>query len=489
MMFEDDAFYALKPGQAPKSTSYLHGFYNQMTEPPAILALIITVCGVCSSIVVPTIMTKYKNGEQGASLFALLAALTVIIGARVVQSLYWAKMDYSRLEYGMRDIIIFSAVIFFTTGSTFIFFGNYINIIIYIYTFLCAIAVWNFHGLATVFIPADSVHYDLPIETRIQYINAIIFALIFLLFAGAAAMLLLGNGANEPWVCAILLPVAPLILFNMAHSHQLSAWPKLIINNKHLAPERIEERLEAIIGVDDAIFRKKRGVISSFKQYREAYRPLLLRRANKRDIPLIRDIYIKNFSYVLERILPETGLTSREVLLVMLNSSWGLGVFGYLRFYIIEVDGTAVGFLMPEFHTEPRIYSLLDRASLAFFFLRRAGPGGLLALLRDLKAVSAYQSRPGLKELCIRYLAISETHAKQGYASRVVRLLRQAYIESSTNGFRAQTIVAHVREGNLASIKLFEKARFTRQPVDANLSDDPLAQAAQCLLVFKLVAS
>ncbi|RYE59727.1 MAG: N-acetyltransferase [Oxalobacteraceae bacterium] len=188
-------------------------------------------------------------------------------------------------------------------------------------------------------------------------------------------------------------------------------------------------------------------------------------------------------------MFPGIMMSKPELMSRLLHSSYGLGVLGYLRFYIIEVDGEEAGMVMPQFGVEPDLYSWLDHIMLIRFLRSHIGWNGVRQVLRNAKALRALQAKPGLKELRINYVAISDEHQGRGYASSVIRLLRLAYMQSSTNNCRVLMITAFVRANNTASVKLFEKARFVRQDIDADPASDPTRGTESSLIRYVLTAS
>ena len=487
MIFEEDAFYSFKPESERKNTSYLHKFYSEVTKPQAILVTLAWVMGWGSTQIYPLISEKIQRNDRFSTLFIILVIITVIIGIRIIQSLYLANKDYSRIKFGIFDLIVFGAVMMYISGIVVFMLADHILWILIIYAGLCALAALNFAQLASSRVPSDARHLDIPIEQRIQIINTIIFIIFFVAFAVTAVLVLIDEQIDALWLCAPLLPVIPLVILNMIHSHQLSAWPKLTVDNKHLKPGRIEERLAAIVGADEVVFKRKRNVASAFREYSKVYKRVTLRRAGSSDRGLIADLYLQDFGYVVDHMTAGTGLDSRDLVSRLLVNSFGLGAFGYLRFYIIEVEGEIAGMVMPEFRTEPGLYRQAGHIPLAWFLLRRIGFSGTRQVYGKARRLRLLEPVPRLNELRINYLAV--TAPNQGTGFRVISLLKQAFLNSSVNGFEAHEITAFVRERNAASVRLFEKAGFRSCTTQSVETEDSLSAGQGRLLRFTLNAT
>lgn len=454
-----------------RSNDTMDQLYELLIKPHSIVVIVGTYFGLFNMDLLDYI-EKATKGDQYSAAHLSVLLLSVVVGARVIQSLYLARRDYSRLDSSPIDIPIFLMVIIFTSGGLLKIKAT--PLVLAIYTILAFAGTLNFFYLYIKRIHRSD-EFDYPIERKIQAVNAAVF---FCLTGLTTVAALAGHRENYKLLHWAIAASCILTLINIVHSQHLTMLPKFLLRNE---PDSIANSIKT--------FREIFGHILALKKDEEiagalfARRPADFRliktvRATAADADLICMELLRSFPYIFKYIFDATDERLRSTLRRMIASVGGLGTLGYLSFYfIVNDEGEKVGLFKIDTAHGNWLYRMVEVASLPFTLAFGLRTLKILGIWRRAHRALSGQAPPQRKELRLTYLIIFSRHRKRGYGAAFLRLLQNAFLYSNTNDIIAECITLFVREKNLAAIHLFERTGFSPLKRDSQDLPDPFAEA------------
>jgi ribosomal protein S18 acetylase RimI-like enzyme len=446
-----------------RGSFYFSKFYDALQEPHAILAVFIGYVGFFK----PEIFVQHLNGaasrNSADTLYLVLLVLSFFVTMRVLQSVYLASRDYENLETYLWGVISFACVGVFLGIFTSYSIGKLTSLtLLMIYVALALIGALNFLYLWRFKIPKKSDFYDYPMEARIQAINTFVFVMVAacLLYA-ARCVSRDGDVSGSGWMAVVVACV--LIIFNMAHSHQLTMMSKFLFKNDIDAPDKKVEIFKEFFwresyGVDDYGIKE-----NFFGMDFGVFRPIRSVRADKGDVDKIADHLLDRFGYVFEYIFAtQSGSRLRAAVVALLTAANGLGSHGYMHYYILMSEGRAVGFIKLDSFDGSVIYRSLGALILSFRLAMVLGVFSLYGIYRRSKEVACSQPGPEHGEIRITYFLIFPEYRDKNlqYGSYALNLLVGALIRSFTNDIAVEKLTLFVRSGNDKAVRLFERVGF-----------------------------
>ena len=456
----------------------LVSFYNVLTHPTGILATIVFFFVLLHQEILIDIK-NFIGGDNAAYMNILLFFFTMVLGVRLVHSIFLAKRDYKNLKIGFLDIIIFLFVILFATGGVLnlvrYFIGSgaeYHRFIITLYAAAGFLGTINFFMLWVSRIPKDSEMFDYSIEKHIQRINTFIFSYLTLIFI--LMIYLIGNEPIDKYLFSIIFGSgAILLILNIIHSEQLTYKPKYLLTNKNDTIEALinefKTKFSHIVGTKKS--SAIRDLITNGRYVKENF--IKTARATPKDVEFISSQLLHHFGYVFKYI---TGIEDGEVLEKILNkiilSTHGFGKLGYMNFYFVINDhGERVGFFKVDDHYGNWLYTVANTIALSYILTRNLGLSEYFGLLYRARKI---QRNPNRNEISLTYLVIYSEHQRNGFGSALIRLLLNAYINNKTDDINAEKLTLLVRQNNFAAQNLFRKAGFkTKTSEDIQTLADP----------------
>lgn len=469
-------------------------FYDDLVTPKGVIGLIIVFIVIIWKELAPS----YQS--QGL-LFYLLILLTILIGGRMIQACFLAKRDYQNIKpYGLYDIIIFLALLCFTTGVVIriiLGFGLGASETVYwifvTYAVFAIIGCSNFFLIRTKRVEKDSDKFDYQIERAIQAVNIAVLLVYTLVFVVGAYVTYDGVSSSETKILIVYIILCALTtIVNMEHSHRLTYRPKILLSNECDSLSKLVLDLQALfskipsIGAVDTIH-----VTSMLSDIHTDPTVIRTVRATKKDAPVIARLLVKNFNHTYSYIAGENSLDVNtqpymklvELLRRFIISCYGFSTLGYMQFYfILNASGQRVGlFKVSTSSDRPTIYWMIDHLWshlwLSLWIMCKYGPKEFLNIIRRVKLVQQSQ-RLTLQhsELSLDYLIICDEYRKQGYATAFLGTLLNAYLVEDTDEVGIDRVRTIVREGNIAAMKLLERAGFLEEfTYDGGLSFDPVS--------------
>lgn len=471
-MLKPNQYSTIRGEPKHKPAEGVSAFYEALLKPNTLL---LTVSGYVALVLKDNIVKYFSDafaGEQKAILVLSLLTVSIAGTLRAYQSLFLAKRDYPDLEYGWKHILTFGAILVFTISPALL--DQNPMWLMIVFALCAALGTKNFFGLYQRDIPARSEKYDYPIERRIQLFNTIAFAILTLdLCLGAYSL----YAAPTPTLITYLtigLAVV-LLLFNMAHSGQLSFLPKFLFKND---PDKPSQRIEhyrklfwrASTGLtDQEVLAKIKGVSE------KEFRPIKTARARLNQVDLIVSHLCIEFGYVYEYVFASNDPEeTKKVLTWLVTSGSGLGPLGYQNFYILRSDEKNLGFFRIDTSHDVWIYDILASLSLSIKFVREFGVKRVLKIRQRLRALQRTQPAPDPKELRLTYIVVFPEYRRQGIGEISLDLLVAALLRTVTNDIIVDKMSLFVREKNVGALQLFKKLGFTENR-DVRWDDiDPL---------------
>lgn len=340
----------------------------------------------------------------------------------------------------------------------------------------------NFYFLLAHRLPEKSEYYDFAIEKIIQFINIMCFFVMCVLFVCAAITIHQYDKVSVLTIICVTLNI-PVILFNIMHSHQLSNFSKFLFDNKATHPNQIMDHVRGLFPYEVEYKPVRMAIKAAHADYQSGYKPIIIERARHEDIDYILEYLFKEFGYMFEILLPNMDpQTRQEIVRKFMSSGFGLGRFGYLRFYRIVSAGDFVGFAKIDTSRELPLYVYIGNLTACLFMIRKVGVRATFQFLSRLRSVYREQSWPSGMEIRLTYIVIFEHFRGAGYGKAFLKLLADALIRSTTNGMSGTKITLIVRSNNDAAVSLFEKIGFSEVEVRNSLPPPPetaLSELAQ----------
>ena len=117
-MIQDPNLYSTIRGEAaprPVDEYSMYSLYDGITHPATLVVLISAYLAWVNKDLVEHAV-RASDGDVKSILHLLLVFLALVVGIRVIHSVYLAKRDYRQLESGFWDVILFLIVLLFTSG-------------------------------------------------------------------------------------------------------------------------------------------------------------------------------------------------------------------------------------------------------------------------------------------------------------------------------------------------------------------------------------
>jgi GNAT superfamily N-acetyltransferase len=456
-----------KPSKQFRKATFLSQFYDKFLAPGTLLGLIGAPFLAWQSMPKGW-FTTLSIGSGNEHLYGLMLILTVLIGARLIQSIWLANRDYQALQADLIDVVIFLVVIGFTSGGVFLLrpFGE-TRWIALIYFFASIVGVANFGYLYASRLPKNTYEVDWIVERRIQAVNVLAFTH---LSVSMMAVFILNTWfpshvrAAEWIVASVFLS----LLFNMLHSQQMTDMPKFLFHNDHDASERVLERFHRMFPRASRSLNETdlRNVLLGAEYTK--FRLIKFDRATRGQAKTIVDLLMMEFGYVFRFIFDsEDDAAIKRVLGTLTEKYSGFGSLGFSRFYSIVPTSApkkhVVGYVQCNSRMDSKIYEAIQLFStlpiVAFAFGFRKLP----RIYHNMNVV--VRSQPRLEDkgdLCLNYLMIKPEERNKGYGSSAVRMLINA-LEDQANGIPFERILVLSRTRNEGSHRLFEGQGFVAQ--------------------------
>lgn len=455
-------------------TQYLDKFYNYISEPTGILLLLIAAIQLTGKLFVNDLKIASSNTSDLAS-FIAVTILTVAVGARLIQSCYLAKKDYSKLQSsGLADILNFLAIIFFTTGAAYyltstmlIAFNKDIPLrerlaaTLIVYAILAFRGVMNFRNLLHT-LKSNEYVVDYKVEKRITVINFKTFSLLFFSLLLSAFLLYKGVLQDIPFYVLIVFSIL-LVCFNIIHSNDLTFKTKCLLENKDDTPDSILSEIAKLLSKltvnNDIIDLKSHlaGVID-FKEIKH----VKFVRASSTDVDYIVDSLIYNFKYMYEYLFcTAKSAELRKVLNKCYLNSYGFGPLGYMNF-ILVLDGQSsdkVGYFKIDTKEASSWYSLRSILQVILYLVFKRGPFVAIKCIYRLRKIQKLQPirRSSLK---VDYLVINEEYRKLAFGRSLIRTIVSGYLLNNVEDKCFSKIDIIVREQNNDAIAFFKGIGF-----------------------------
>jgi len=480
MMTQDTDLYSTIRGDGGRPAPAQHGmnkFYDLITEPVALLLLFGAQVTWFNQDLFPRFM-KARQGDIAEQIHVGLTVLSLAIAVRLLHSVHLAKRDYSHLKAGFKDVFMFLALMAVTSGgliAAVYHLNGTATVVLVAFVPLAVLGTYNFLDLYLHRIPEAAATTDYEIERRIQGINAIVFGAMVVLIA-LAAWLSAQPTPRIPLFAATIGAIVLLLIFNIAHSSQLTMHPKFLIHNRPDSSPKLLETLHGHYGA--ALGRSDDEILDFFRPLAFAQRQFHTVRATKDDIDLVGETLLDSFSYMFEWLFQSKDPQAlMRGLRVLLRAGNGFGDLGYRNFYFIrDEDEVPVGLFKIDVRRRITLYRTLQYVSVAAFVAFKTESRDLFGFIR--RATIAGNSQGVLKpnDMRLTYLVIFPEFRRLGYAASFLRLLELAHLVNNTNHFSASRIVLGVRSANKAAQNAFAKAGYvpvrTRQKRG---SPDPFA--------------
>jgi ribosomal protein S18 acetylase RimI-like enzyme len=450
--------------KAPEQTSgslLLSEFYSKTLSPVSLLGLIPAWYVLIWN---KSFDAKLLFDEPRGHLYGLMIIFTFVMGLRLIQSVLLALRDYRALEAGLKDFLIFLAVVAFTTGAFFklFAFGDARHISL-IYFGLTMVGVFNFYSLYRTRLLERSDYIDYVVERQIQFINVVTFVLVALSMACVWIVATWFPNSLTVAEGAVVLTF-PVLILNMVHSAQLTFMPKFLLSNAYDAQDAVIKRFRKLFrGASSALTDEKLREYLLGAEYSK-FQELSLARATQDQVPQIVDLLADELDYVYKYIFASADVWAiKKVLNRMLRMYGGFGSMGYNHFYVItDSKGNAAGFLLMDSRRKASVYSWFEWMVLVPVVGRNFGWLSLPKIYRNSRVVIRLQPQiTSHDQVCLANLLIRRDYRRQGYGSSVVRLLVNALTEKA-NRVSARCILALVRRHNCASLALFEGQGFKK---------------------------
>jgi ribosomal protein S18 acetylase RimI-like enzyme len=437
----------------------MHSLYDGITHPATIVVLISAYFALFNKDILEHIV-RASDGEAKSILHLILVLLALVVGIRVIHSIYLAKRDYRQLEIGFWDVILFLVVLVFTSGALVSLLKGKTNAILWVYTAGASIATINFIVLYSIRIPSIATTCDYPIERRIQAVNSLIFAALTVLMTWAA---IVAGQANPKMDVLYWLVGGSIILLvvNILHSEQLTMHPKFLMHNQ---PDSVQWLIEVVRLNCGAMLvgKSDEELMAFFSDLPTARNRIHTVRATRAEAGVIGAELQRSFPYMFEYLFntaqPDKIARGIQALLTVAG---GLGTLGYMHFYFIcNEGGERVGFFKIDTARGIWLYRPLEWIAMSMFMLFNHRSANLVGFVRRARLASAGQATPEIGELQLTYLVIFPEHQNRGYGSSFLRMLEISHLHNNTNYVVARRIVAGIRESNVTTRQMFEKAGY-----------------------------
>jgi ribosomal protein S18 acetylase RimI-like enzyme len=440
-------------------------YYDNMLAPVALFGVILAVFTFFSGEYFRFLESIEKNNFTDNLFLFLLILFSLFVGIRIYQSLLLAKKDYSSIKNCFLDILTFLVVALFISGVIIAKYSNNIKQLYIAYSALSTIGTINFLDLYFRRLEKNEKTIDKVIEKRIQLFNSAVFFITTIILSIISLMLLYDN-YNMIFILIGGAVICLLMVLNIMHSGQLTAMPKILLQNKADSPENIAEHLREFLGKVLKEDNKDKIIQISNNDIRNTYKYVTISRMNKENVEAVAKDLLFEFGYVFEYIFitKDTDVLNRAVR-SLLTSAWGFGELGYVNFYSIkngeEKNEKEIGWMKIHSNHHCWIYKVLENLSLffvAFQFRIRDWP----EIYRRAKKMNS--SQPSTKKeknvFELTYFFIHEQHRRCQYGTYTINLIVNALFHSKTNNINADKLKLLIRESNIASKRLFENIGF-----------------------------
>ncbi len=480
---DDYSNIAVEARRRPPEGDGLQQLYDLALKPDKIVTYLV-VCASVQYRKIAQVASELQMRDERSLIYIEILVLTVICGLRAYQSIFLAKKDYKGIWGSFLDVITFLLVLLFTSGVLPLLFANRLDNLLLIYAGIAFVMLVNFLSLRFYRLRKARDTLDLPLEHRIQSVNAITFAI--LTIALMYAWFALRNGGalvgGDPLIhChwAIGIGIVAVVL-NIIHSHELSYVPKLLLRNSPDAPLKKIGWYRYLFWREAARINDAEILQRCCGAAKVSFIALTTQRATRSEVPEIATQLLKEFHYIFGTIFQTSN---RVVLNSRLNrvllSCGGFGEFGYRNFIVIRRNGESTGFFYVKTEHRTLLYDTLRAVSLILQFSWIDGPRRSFRYLRAARQVQQSQPEAAHRQICLQYLVIYPKHRRKGIAGAVLELLIGGLVLTSTNGINADKIVLTVRERNSKAIQLFRNLGFRESSATVNHKEPhQLAEAA-----------
>jgi ribosomal protein S18 acetylase RimI-like enzyme len=458
---------------SPDDKRVIGNFYDKMLSPISLFTAIVAVCVLQKNKYEQLLHNVLNSNNTDAPLLIFLIVISFFIGARLLQSLYLAKKDYSHIESNLvLDIFTFATLLLFASGFFPLYFSNYnIKFLFIIYFGFSIIATVYFSCFLWRF-KQQKQELDYSIEKRIQFLNFITFFVITGILA-AISIMLLYNNANIPIIIFGII-ICILQILNMIHSGQLTSMPKIILHNEVDSPEKIEQYLRDFL--EKILTQESINSIAQIlkNDIEKTYRALTISRMNKKDIDMVAESLVAEFGYIFEYIFDTTEHSKlKRVVQSLLVSAFGFGFLGYMNFYSIKNDKKQkIGWIKMHSLHQCYIYSIFEFLSLPLIITSQFGIRKLPKIYKNSRKIKKSQPIIENKELELTYFVIYEQYRKNKYGTSAMNLLLNALFFSKTNNIDIQRLILLVRKENEYARILFNKLGFKEYQPE-NIGHEP----------------
>lgn len=463
-----------EPAYKPADGFSMNSFYDLLIKPSTIVLLLVGYFTAINRDLQSYIDGAIQGDKQSFAHLSLLI-LSLVAGFRIIQSLYLAKRDYSHIESGLSDVVIFVAVVAFASGAAVKLLRSNMVIVLSIYSACAIVATVNFFRLFRSRIPDNSDNYDYPIERKIQAVNTIVFACltVLLILAAVAAH----EAAFQPFYWMMGAGCA-LIIFNTIHSQQLTMGPKFLLHNDEDSINNSLKIFREIFGHLVTIKSDEEITAAIFKHSDTGFQSIKTRRAQRSDVERIADSLLQAFPYIFRYILGINDKTTlKRTLQGMITAAGGFGALGYMNFYVIlNKKGEEVGLFKMDTAHNNWPYQGVAAIKIPLIIIRNIRAREIVRIWERAKLALSTQSSPRKREIRLTYVIIFSKHRGQGYAQSFLRLLQNA-CRNYTNDIVGDCITLVVREHNTAARQLFEKSGFSYLEKDLSSNADPFVDA------------
>lgn len=482
-----------------KTDGTLSSLYDGLIKPAALVS-ILTLFFVKFDLKILIYLNESLGGNDAASLFITLFLFTIILGFRLIQSLFLAKRDYAHLENKLRDFVIFLFFASFASGSVLkagISFSQMEgdpakaaldlaknqhssnNLILIAYLIFGLVGILNFFWLFLERIPKTSDCFDYPFEKRIQLVNL----LVFLLITSSLGCALIANLKGHPTAaCLFVVATLPVILVNCMHSQGLTMTPKFLFHNKPDQPSSLNDLFNSVFGpyIPDS---GKETIKTLFLTANSNYRNLRTARATHSDRDLLVNNMLKEFDYIFDYIFggKSCHVQKAQFFKSMMSLGGGFCSFGFLNFYFIveENKGSVsekIGFFRVDTSHKNSLYSLYESLFVPLLIVGHFGIINFFPIIRRAKLVIEAQPRAEQKEIMITHLVIFDGFRKKGYARGFLGLFKNA-LRSQTNDIIVEKIIIAIRSSNTAALALLGQLGFIHKTYATSFNKDPLKES------------
>ncbi len=472
-MLKQNRYSTIRNEPPNPSTHTLTGFYDFFTKPG-------TLFGVFASIILvlgPSLKANVANvlvGAPEALIFITLIVLFLVVVYRVMQSLFLAKRDYSSVDSGFGDILIFIFVLACFIGLAALLTQQNTLWSLIAFTILALVGLIYFFDLWNRRMSKDNKGIEYQIERRIQLVNTLVCLYCFAVLNGLIWQYY-KSGPHPFSVMAWVGTVISALIFNILHSHQLTLLPKFLMKNDPDSPKELVNIFKEIywrtakkLEEDDILklFSKDAGT---------DFRSIETVRASSSNVPTLVDCLAHHFPQVVTRIFgTQKAETLKQILTLLLTAGGGLGPLGYMHFYMLKQDRHYIGFIKTDTSHSCWLYELVAAFVTVFGLRKIFGIREVWRIYRRWKVFNAAQPGPCGKEVRLTYILIFPEFQGRGNGKTVVRFLINALLRDWTNDISASCITLFVRKKNEA-LRLFLSTGFTPVDMEEPFPNDPYA--------------